>query len=204
MIVLSSIPNIVRTALCVTILASSVGSAFADEDSKQKKLYELAEILEFYNTPDLDHEWTRKELDDKMREWVEVQRKENQNSSITEEIKRDMDKIYEAMLPRPLSEEQKKERRADSERQWKELKDQGVKSWARHYGEMMTEEDLDTVLAYYKSPVGKKDLAAQRRVNDIFREGVLGSLDDVCSMLKERLARDPSVRKQTWAAGCKF
>lgn len=35
--------------------------------------------------------------------------------------------------------------------------------WIRLYGEQVTEEELDQIVAYYRSPIGKKDLAANRK-----------------------------------------
>lgn len=35
--------------------------------------------------------------------------------------------------------------------------------WARHYGEGLSQEDLQGILAYYESPIGQKDVQASRK-----------------------------------------
>jgi len=37
-----------------------------------------------------------------------------------------------------------------------------VRAWARAYSESVTEAELDTILAYYRSPAGQKDVSASR------------------------------------------
>jgi hypothetical protein len=76
-----------------------------------------------------------------------------------------------------------------------------MQSWAKHYRETMAEEDLDMALAYYKSPVGQKDLAAQRRVADILRNSALGNLDNVCSLLNDRSASNQASAASSTIAG---
>jgi hypothetical protein len=40
--------------------------------------------------------------------------------------------------------------------------DDAVRAWGRFYSENLTETELDAILAYYRSPVGQKDVSASR------------------------------------------
>jgi hypothetical protein len=40
--------------------------------------------------------------------------------------------------------------------------DDAVRAWGRFYSESLTETELDAILAYYRSPVGQKDVSASR------------------------------------------
>jgi hypothetical protein len=37
-----------------------------------------------------------------------------------------------------------------------------VRTWGRYYSDNLTESDLDAILAYYRSPIGQKDISASR------------------------------------------
>lgn len=38
---------------------------------------------------------------------------------------------------------------------------ESIDIWVRHYGEHVTEAELNQIVAYYRSPVGQKDVVAQ-------------------------------------------
>jgi len=40
--------------------------------------------------------------------------------------------------------------------------EEAVRAWERFYSETVTETDLDSILAYYRSPAGQKDVSASR------------------------------------------
>jgi hypothetical protein len=43
-----------------------------------------------------------------------------------------------------------------------------VPIWIEHYGSHLTEDDIDQILAYWESPVGRKDAAATRAAAPIY------------------------------------
>lgn len=53
-----------------------------------------------------------------------------------------------------------------------------IKVAAGQYGKELTDSDLDAILAYYKSPVGKKDVSATLRTVSSLSETILKTFDD--------------------------
>lgn len=76
---------------------------------------------------------------------------------------------------------------------------EAVETWSRFYGNNLSEAELDKILIYYKSPVGKKDVAAnqaamigfsrvmselsQKRLNDSIGQ-LMADLKEVMEMVK--------------------
>jgi hypothetical protein len=40
---------------------------------------------------------------------------------------------------------------------------EAISAWGKYYGEQITEEELDQVVAFYRSPIGQKDVLATRK-----------------------------------------
>ena len=57
--------------------------------------------------------------------------------------------------------------------------------------ETWSDQELDTILAYYKSPIGQKDLAAQQRGLAGYNALLAASADELVKKIKEALGRAP-------------
>lgn len=66
-----------------------------------------------------------------------------------------------------------------------------MKTWTEGYSQTVTEEELDTILAYYRSPIGQKDLAAQQRGLAGYNALLAASADELVKKIKEALGRAP-------------
>ena len=51
--------------------------------------------------------------------------------------------------------------------------DDAVRAWGRFYSENLTEAELDAILAYYRSPVGRKDVSASRAALPQFQQYIV-------------------------------
>jgi hypothetical protein len=51
--------------------------------------------------------------------------------------------------------------------------DDAVRAWGRFYSENLTEAELDAILAYYRSPVGQKDVSASRAALPQFQQYIV-------------------------------
>ena len=51
--------------------------------------------------------------------------------------------------------------------------DDAARAWGRFYSESLTESELDAILAYYRSPVGQKDVSASRAALPQFQHYML-------------------------------
>jgi hypothetical protein len=51
--------------------------------------------------------------------------------------------------------------------------DDAVRAWGRFYSESLTETELDAILAYYRSPVGQKDVSASRAALPQFQHYII-------------------------------
>jgi hypothetical protein len=63
--------------------------------------------------------------------------------------------------------------------------------WQEGYGESITDEELDMVLAYYRSSIGQKDLAAQRRGLERYQALVVASSEAYMKRIMESLSNAP-------------
>jgi hypothetical protein len=66
-----------------------------------------------------------------------------------------------------------------------------MKVWEEGYGESVTDAELDAALAYYRSPLGQKDLAAQRRGLERYQALVATSSEAWLKQLEESLSNAP-------------
>jgi hypothetical protein len=51
--------------------------------------------------------------------------------------------------------------------------DDAVRVWGRFYSESLTETELDAILAYYRSPVGQKDVSASRAAQPQYQHYII-------------------------------
>jgi hypothetical protein len=85
----------------------------------------------------------------------------------------------QALAKFPTIPPQKRARIADAAKQFLRDVDSGfdqddaVRAWGRYYSENLTESELDAILAYYRSPVGQKDVSASRAALPQFQHYML-------------------------------
>jgi hypothetical protein len=122
------------------LAAVSCLSAHAQDDSRQKKIYELMEIIGL---------------------------KRNFDQLKTPGALKDSAAKLFGPLPGGSSEEQSKaEERYLAPMLANIDTEKMMEAWVDAYGQTMTEADIDVVLAYYKSPAGQKDVVAQRMAGE--------------------------------------
>ncbi len=85
----------------------------------------------------------------------------------------------QALAKFPTIPPEKRARIADAAKQFLRDVDSGfdqddaVRAWGRFYSENLTETELDAILAYYRSPVGQKDVSAARAALPQFQHYML-------------------------------
>ncbi len=70
--------------------------------------------------------------------------------------------------------------------------DEYVRKWAEFYGEQLTIQDIETILEYYSSNVGRKELAAQAQAsykwNDYIANGYQETLENAFKEYNSQIA----------------
>jgi hypothetical protein len=134
-------------AIIGAITAANVSlPAHADEASKNAKLHELASL----------------------RGLKQILNIQNNISVIN--MKLDMKKVVENLLSgTKITEENKKTIIEIAQRYINNATkpidyDDAERSWCIYYGENITEEELDEIISFYKSPIGTKDIQAELKL----------------------------------------
>ncbi len=65
-----------------------------------------------------------------------------------------------------------------------------VEIWSRYYGKNLSEADLEKILAYYTSPVGKKDVAASQAAMAGFSQVITVEMQKRMESAVEQLMRE--------------
>ncbi len=128
------------------VMATALPSA-AEADARQEKITELVRVMGLRDAFDRQIEQSRAayaEIGKKMVAQVLAE------AGVTDpEKKARLEVIFQRYLERGASRSQ-----------WKA--EDLVEIWSRHYGQDLSDDDLDQILAFYKSPVGQRELAASQ------------------------------------------
>lgn len=130
-------------ALIAAVLMLALAPAFASQSTKDAKLAHLMEL---------------QGLNDVIRQQQEAGQK--QAAQICADTLEQLKKQMPDMDPQTTEDIGKASQQfiADAKPTW--TAEEAVAAYARFYGEQLGEHDLDQIIAYYESPVGKKDIAA--------------------------------------------
>ena len=127
----------------ISVLIST--SVFGDVVSKQGKLEELMKLQGLYETIEMQLKYCEeqaKTIGPKMMEQLSNEFP-NMDELLIENMNVAYDRYLESVKPTWTIEE-------------------AVNSWAGFYGSYVSEDELDQILQFYKSPIGQKDINANQ------------------------------------------
>jgi hypothetical protein len=139
-----------RALAFVLVIASATGLS-AEDDVKQQKIAELVrttKLQEMFEQQVVQSRAAYVELGKKM--FAQIL---DDDGSADPSKKARLDGIFQRYLQRGLS-------------LWKA--EDLVAIWSQHYGQDLGNDDLDQILAFYKSPIGQKAVAANQQATAAF------------------------------------
>jgi hypothetical protein len=163
-----AMPRSFIAALILGCVVSISWPSYAQDDLKQKKLHELMEVLGF--------------ADQLKKQIAGLQGKDADTEKMLAPLLQQLQDLEKTLPPPEPGQESFGEQLKASEESSKKLlesvasmlnPEKAMKVWSEAYGQDMTIEDLDAIIAYYKSPLGQKDLAAQRKASEHYLTFVL-------------------------------
>lgn len=142
----------VLSVVSVLFLVSSYG--YADDDSKTDKIKELMKIQGIYDLIKQAQISTQETLKSNASAMLQQLQSKfpTSNLSVNPNFKTALEKfLTQAGKPVPETEE-------------------AVRVWGQLYGSLLTEDDLDKILAYSRSPIGQKDIDATKKAQQEFNK----------------------------------
>lgn len=136
-----------RFVVCLLLLVGA--NALADQNTKQAKLRELVELQGLTATMEEAHA-SRGEQAREVGPMIIAQFKKellNLDAATMAEMQAALESFVEAASAGVTAAE-------------------SIAVWIEYYGQNVTEADLDQILAYYRSPAGRKDAVAQGKAGE--------------------------------------
>jgi len=167
-------------ALAFATLFGLVIPCAAQEDPKQRRIAELVRTIRMQDMFDEQLMQTRaaySQLGKKLLEQIL-----SESPDIDAEKRARLEGIFARYMEKGAS-------------RWKA--EELVAIWSRHYGENLSNDELDQIIAFYKSPIGQKDIDATRAATLAYTTEVTASaqariqdaVKQLAAELREEMAR---------------